>query len=283
MRIPLTVSLVTMMMLSLASAAVAGTPDAPELVDAAGDATGCYGGLANEYADVVAAWISDETATAFNVNIALEKWTADALGTATGYTLQFEHQGVQFGAIGAYIPAPLGPGWDFSNGFVDTETGELSNFQQAEGSFTPGSPALISVVFQKGHFPHSDSTDNRLVNFKGGSADFKNTAADSLDPTGTVPEQSFFICDTAESSATYTFTVGDHSTHDMGGAGNMSMDDSGAGMAPANDSSTDGSMGSTAGRTAASTDDGAKDTPAPGFLVVVGVAVAVAFVRRVRA
>ncbi len=265
-------SLPTYLIIALALAstpsALAGTPDAPEVTDPAGDTT-CYPPVGNEYADIVAAWISDEAATTFNVNIALNKWTRDELATAAGYTLQFEHQGVQFGAVAAFIPAPFGDGWEFANGFVDTDSGELRNFSSASGSFTAGSPALLVIEFSKSHFPHEDSTDKRLVNFKGGSGDFKNTIPNAVDPTGAVPEQEIVFCDLAESSATYEFTVGAHSTHDM-----STMDNSTA-TATANGTSVsasasangDGAAGTGSAR-ASSTSDDSKDTPALGFALM---------------
>lgn len=191
-------------------AALAGSPEAPEVTDAEGDAA-CHGPLGNEYADLVAAWIDGETASSFLVHMALAKWTHDALGAAAGYTLQFTHQGVQFGAIAAYIPAEGGGEWEYSNGYIDTASGEMRDFRDAEGSFTPGSPALITVAFDKSLFPHGDAADNRLVDFQGGSADLK--AWTPFFVAGQEPAVPFQVCDTVTGSAVYEFEVGGHSTH----------------------------------------------------------------------
>lgn len=252
----------------------AGTVDEPEISDAPGDAT-CFGGGSNEWADIVAAWISDETADAFNVNIALAKWD-DNLGAFTGFTIQFEHQGVQFGAVAAYIPAPFGNGWEYNNGFIDPETGELSDFQDAPGSFTPGTPAIISVTFAKSHFPHGEAMDHELRNFFGGSADLKMFIPTSIanEAVPVIPPR-LEICDEVESSATYMFATGAHSMHEMG-----SMD---AGSANA---TADGSANATTDDVAPlaspqSGGEGGNDTPGPGVaLVIAGALVAVAASRR---
>lgn len=197
-------------LLAFAPLAAAGSAEAPEITDPAGDVA-CFGPAGNEWADIISAWIDTETEDSFTVHIALAKFTADTLATATGYTIQFSHQGVQFGAIAAYIPAPVGDGWQYDNGFIDTETGELGDFQDAEGSFTPGTPAIISIEFSKDMFPHGDSTDNKLVGFSGGSADFKHWTPFFVAPAD--PPVPFQVCDAVASSAEYVFQVGGHSQH----------------------------------------------------------------------
>ena len=202
-------ALFALLALPLASA---GTAEEPELSDAADD---CQFPPANHYADVASAWVSDETETGFNVNLALSKWTLEPAAAFSGYTVQFEHQGVQFG-IAAFF---TGTEWEFSNAFIDVETGEMTGFAPAEGSFTPGTPAVISVVFDKGHFPHGDSADNKLVNFQAGTADFKPIVPWGVSPVPIPlppPNGGYVICDLAMGDGAYTFQVGGHSTHDMG-------------------------------------------------------------------
>lgn len=197
--------------------ASAGSSEAPELTDAAGD---CAQPWANEYADIVAAWISDETETSFMVNMAINRWS-DALGVGSGFTLQFEHQDVQFGAAAFYGGAALG-GWAYSNAYIDLETGQSSNFTPAEGSFAAGSPAIITVEFAKSFFPHN-RPDNALRSFEAGSADFKLFLPlfVASPPVG-LPElvngilfDNVAACDVATSDAEYVFHVGGHSMHEM--------------------------------------------------------------------
>lgn len=270
----------TFLMLLAVPLASAGTAEAPEVTDAEGDASACFGPAGNEYADLVSAWVSDETATSFVVNIALAKWTADQLGTASGYTIQFTHQGKQFGVAAAYIPPPMASGWEFSNGYIDLETQELKDFEDAEGSFTPGTPAILSIVFDKANFPHGEAMDHALHTFVGGSADFKNGIAGFV----TGEELDMTICDTVESSATYMFMTGDHSMSGMGAANETSdgdMDHAQHQGGAATDAGDDVDAAA-----APAGDDGAQnDTPAPGLMLVAlaGVAAALAARRRRRA
>lgn len=251
-------------------AAWAGTPEAPELTDPADD---CGFPPGNHYADIVAAWVSDETPTHFNVNIALSKWTADALAIGTGYTLQFSHQGVQFGVVAFYGGAVFG-GWSYSNGYVDVETGELQNFTDAEGSFTPGSPAVLTIAFDKAHFPHKESADDKLVAFKGGTADFKPPipvwVAEDASGQDVPAEPDYLDCDIAESSATYTFGTGGHSAHGGGGAtgGGSGNETAPSGTGAANGTAPESA---TPARAAPDAAGDKKDTPfvAPAALVAV--------------
>lgn len=267
MRAPLTIALV--FSLALVPTVSAGTKDAPEVSDPKDDAA-CYAPVGNEYGDIVAGWIDGETETAFNVNIALQKWTVDALGAATGYTLQFTHQDVQFGAVAAFLPAPLGEGWEFSNGFVDTTTGELRDFTDAKGTFTAGTPAVLSIEFSKAIFPHGDMSDNKLVAFTGGSADFKHLvpffAASQASP---LP---FTFCDKVESAAEYVFATG---THSMGSAStNATSGDDDATAALVTTTPDDAA--------ATATPDERADTPAPGAAAILAAALLALAGRRKR-
>lgn len=194
--------------LALAGSALAGTPEAPELTDAADD---CAFAPGNEYADIVSAWISDETATDFVVNLRLGAWTHDALGTFAGYTLQFTHQGVQFG-VAAFFAGP--EGWDWSTGYIDTGSGEMRDFNGTSGSWDAATTTM-SILFPKSLFPHTGN-DDKLTTFIGGSADLKKDVpffiaqelGAPVEPVG-----GFLLCDQVESSATYTFTTGEHTMH----------------------------------------------------------------------
>lgn len=256
---------------AFASFASAGSQESPELTDPEGDAA-CYGPLGNEYADIVSAWIDGETATSLMVHIAIAKWTADALGTGAGYTLQFSHQGVQYGAIAAYIPEPMGGGWEFNNGYVDTASGELSDFQDAQGSFTPGTPAIISIEFSKSMFPHGDSNDNKLVGLTGGSADLKNWAPFLI--ADVEPPVPFQICDSIQSSAEYVFQMGGHS------AGPAPEADAGQGTANPSSANGTSESGGPVIDDAVTVNASGNDTPffpAAGILLVVAL---VAVLRR---
>ncbi len=259
--------------------AAAGTAEAPEVTDPAGDAA-CFGPAGNEYADIVSAWISDESETTFNVNIALEKFTVDSLATATGYTVQFTHQGVQFGAVAAYIPAPMGPGWEYTNGYVDTTTGELGEFHDSRGSFTAGTPSILTIEFAKSLFPHGDMADNRLVNFVGGSADFKTWVPFFV--ADQEPTTDFVECDHVESSAVYEFQVGGHSQMDMSGSDNATMTpETPGGTTNASGTGSNVAPAATGGSSGGSGDDG-KKVPAPGALLTVGAVIAVGIAMRRR-
>lgn len=261
-----------MMTIALLPLAAAGTQDAPELTDDAGDANGCFGPVGNEYADIVAAWVSDETADAFTVNIALAKWTNENIATASGYTIQFTHQEKQFGVAAAYIPPPLGDGWEFDNGYIDLQTQELKDFEDAEGSFTPGTPAIISVVFDKGNFPHGQAMDHTLHTFVGGSADFKSGAPAIV----TGDDLEFMVCDRVESAATYTFQTGAHSMGAMGGNETSGGDMSGMDHS-AMDDGTDEAV-----TLQPQSSDGGNETPGAGVAFVALAVVAVALAARRR-
>lgn len=196
--------LILIALLSLAGLATAGSRDAPEVPDAQGD---CSFAAGNEYADMVAAWISDETAMDFLVHIQLAKWTQDALGSYVGYTLQFTHQGVQWGVAGFYDPQN---GWGWNTAQINAEQNELSNFSETTGTWDAAT-ATMSIAFPKSLFPHS-GTDNKLTGFSGGSADFKKDIPIFIaqGAGAPVPSQDFLICDLVESSAVYEFTVGQH-------------------------------------------------------------------------
>lgn len=262
----------TLLALLAAPAVSAGSQDVPELTDAAGDCEFAFG---NDYADVTAAWIADETATSFGVYLALAKWT-EPLAQMSGYTVQFTHQGTQFGVAAVYSP----DGWEYSNGYIDFDTGDASNFSEADGSFTPGTPAILMVTFDKSHFPHN-SADNQLTSFMAGTVDFKYYAAWGLAGQTPPAESPVFFCDEATSTATYTFTTGDHSMHAPGAASN----------ATATTNTTATPTGSTAGAgsqvaPANAADDApasSADTPAPGVLGLVATVAAGAILARRRA
>lgn len=257
------------LVLCFAPGAIAGTQEAPEMTDAEGD---CAFPPGNEYMDLTAAWISDETATDFNVNVAIAKFN-DAMAAGTGITIQFTHQGVQFGVVGAH----QGPdGWFYGNALVD-ESG-VSEIVETSGSFTPGTPSILSVKFLKSNFPHGDATDNRLVDFFGGSVDLKPLLpflATGQEPPGSF-SQGQVDCDDITGDVEYTFAVGDHSSHEMGGSADASDD------TEADDATGDATSGA-----ASPTEDLVpqaapdKGVPAPGLgLALVAVALALAWRRR---
>jgi hypothetical protein len=265
----LTIPLLPLLLLAtlLAPAASAGTLEAPEITDPEGD---CAFTPGNEYMDIVAVWISDETAMDFNVNIAIPKWN-DAAGVAAGFTVQFTHQGVQFGVVAASQGAQ---GWYYGNAVVD-ENG-VSEMTDASGSFTPGSPNVLTVQFHKSNFPHGDAADDKLVSIWAGSVDLKPSLPFLV--TGTEPPigftESAIDCDDAESNAVYTFAVGDHSAHASGGSGD------------ADDATGEGSEG--AASESAPPDDAAlkpqsapeAETPGVGLVAVLAVVAGLAFARR---
>lgn len=114
---------------------LAGTPEAPEVTDPAGD---CEFAPGNQYMDVVAAWISDETPNDLNVNIQLASWTP-VVSEGAGFTLQFRHQGVRFGVLAGFIAQT----WTYGNGEVNEE-GEIISFNDTTGPCRgrPRGPAL---------------------------------------------------------------------------------------------------------------------------------------------
>ena len=226
---------------------------------------------------MVAAWVSDETATGFNVNLALSKWTAERAASFTGYTVQFEHQGVQFG-VAAFFD---GEGWDYSNAFIDVETGEMEGFEDSTGSFTPGTPALLTVLFEKRHFPHGDSADNKLVGFKAATADFKTSLPWGIAPVpGAPPNGGYTVCDLAQGDGAYAFQVGGHSAH--GGGAAPSDANQTAGAAPAGGAGTAGSDDPAPVSPAAAPVGGKNETPAAGAPALVALACAAALALRRR-
>lgn len=202
-------ALLVLLAVAILPFALAGSPEAPELADPEGD---CEFAAGNEYLDIVSSWVSDETADAFNVNLALAKWT-DGAGEAAAYTVQFKHQTRQFGVTALYDAAS--GGWIYGNAVVDDQG--VSNYTDATGSFTPGPPAKITVLFNKANFPHSPSSqDNRLVEFTALSADFK-----ALYPTWFVPAElpaypPGVMCDEGKGDGVYLFAVGEHAAHEAG-------------------------------------------------------------------
>ncbi|HET6405019.1 MAG TPA: hypothetical protein VFH78_10255 [Candidatus Thermoplasmatota archaeon] len=209
MRVPLLV----LGLLVVAGSASAGSRDAPEVSDPEGD---CQYALGNEYADIVAAWISDETASDFRVNIALAKWAPDTLASYAGYTLQFTHQSVDWGVAAFFDPQR---GWQWSTATLDRETGEMSSFAETLGEWDADTTTM-KIVFPKSIFPH-DGNDNALRGFLGGAADFKKDVpvfvARSLGAP-VAPVGDLMTCDLIQSNATYTFTVGEHTMHTMSAA-----------------------------------------------------------------
>lgn len=206
-------TVVALLALVLAAApARAGSPDAPELSDAAGDCASPPGALGNEYLDIVSAWISDESDTAFNVNLAIAKWN-DAAGEASGFTVQFSHQGVEWGVIVAYSQQFFA-GWSYQTGQADADS--ASGFNDTTGSFTPGSPAIITASFPKSLFPHNDPTDSSLVSFNAFSADLKSYLPFAIAQGSGAPVDAnghWIVCDEAVGDGEYEFGSGGHSAH----------------------------------------------------------------------
>lgn len=265
MRLPLLI--VATLLIPLANA---GTPEAPEVVDDAGDCELLPG---NEYADIVSAWISDETADAFNVNIAIAKFN-DLLGPFAGFALQFEHQGIRFGVAGLYS----GPdGWVYGTGYIDFETGEVNNWTDVEGSFAPGTPAVLTIPFAKSNFPHANMADNSLRGFVGGSADFKPGAPFFVAPPPVEwPLPTFHMCDDVESAATYDFAVGSHSMGAAGASANATVAADGA------STSVEGGGQEIVATAADGGDAPSNDTPGPAVAVIVGLVALAAAARRRR-
>lgn len=251
--------------------ATAGTPESPEMTDPAGD---CGNAAGNEYIDVVSVWISDETTSDFRVNIALAKFL-DAVAMGAGVTVQFSHQGVQFGVIGLYRGSS--EGWYFGNALVDSAG--VSEVRDSDGSFTPGEPAVLSIQFLKDNFPHGDSMDNELRDFYAATTDLKPLmpffVAGQDPPFAPGSGSGELPCDEATSGATYTFQMGGHSAMMMeGGEG----DDTTANTtAPTNGTSPAASGDERLIPQAAA---GEKDTPAPGLALVLVALLAIALMRR---
>lgn len=195
--------LALVVLILLAPLASAGSAEAPEVVDAAGD---CAFPPGNHYMDVVAVWISDETADAFNVNIQLSEWVAPAAEGA-GFAIQFKHQGVEFGVLAGYFAQT----WGYGNGRVSDS--EIESYNETSGSFK-ASPPVITVLFQKNNFPHANAMDNKLVDFTGGSIDLKPLEPFFLVPAPLPAYPPGLECDTVQGTIPYEFQVGQHA-HDM--------------------------------------------------------------------
>lgn len=258
------ITLCSIALLLAAPAALAGTPDAPEIADPAGD---CEFAPANHYADIIAAWISDETAMDFLVHLRLAEWLQDAAGAYAGYTVQFSHQGVQWGIAAFYDPQA---GWEFSTATIDTTTGERGNFTDTSGTWD-ASTATMSVVFPKSIFPH-DGNDNKLSGFVAGSADFKKDIPFFIAAgvTGMPPPLPLTFCDRAESTATYTFQVGQHTMRES-----ATMD-----ATAQNDSATDAPEDVDRAAAPEARDAPAKETPSPSAALVLLVAACLVALRR---
>lgn len=244
-----------------APVASAGTAEAPELTDPKGD---CEFAPGNEYMDIVAAWVSDETADGFNVNIQLGEWVEPLAGGA-GFAVQFLHQGVQFGVVAAYMGPSLG--WYYANGYVAED--EASEFTETSGSFTA---PVITVLFLKSNFPHTNAADNKLVQFTAGSIDMKPQVPFFFVPAASPVFPPALPCDGAQGDGTYTFTVGDHSARSMG---NATAEDPAAEPATEPTPTTDDVV------TPAAAPE--KSVPVPGFVLVAAVAAAALLARRPRA
>lgn len=191
--------LLALLVVFLAPFASAGSAEEPEVVDPVGD---CAFAPGNHYMDVTAAWISDETADAFNVNIKLAEWV-QPVAEGAGFAVQFKHQGVEFGVLAGFIANQ----WAYGNGKVSNS--EVESFNETSGSFKVN-PPVITILFHKDNFPHTNMMDNQLVDFSGGSIDLK-------------PQEPFFFvpatlpaypppvdCDTIQGTIPYEFQVGQH-------------------------------------------------------------------------
>ncbi|HLE96971.1 MAG TPA: hypothetical protein VI997_06320 [Candidatus Thermoplasmatota archaeon] len=250
--------------LFLAGAASAGAADAPELEDATGD---CAFVAGNEYVDIVSAWVSDETEDAFTVNIGVAKWSEQA-GVGAGFTIQFLHQDVQFGVTALRTHE----GWEFGNALY--EGGRISGYNESTGSFTPGTPAVISIAFEKANFPHADAMDHTLGSFTGYSGDLKGAFPLFLLPANppVPPETIIAPCDQATGTGEYTFETGQHA-HMAAGANQTTQQDAAKDL---DASSTD--SGAAAPSDVATPE---AETPAIGaFGAVAALGVAVALARR---
>lgn len=245
----------------LSPVALAGTAEAPEVTDPAGD---CEFSPGNEYMDVVAAWVSGETATSFDVNIQLSTWT-QAVADGAGFTVQFRHQGVEFGVLAGFI----GQTWTYGNGKVSNKT--IESFNETEGSFQ-ADPPVITIQFDKANFPHADMSDDQLVGFVGGSLDLKPIIPFFFSPVTPPVMPDAIACDTIMGTVPYTFQVGAHA-HSASAAADES--------AQTNETAVSNDV-----LPAATADEGAGDggsgkgVPAPGLGLVVVAVLLFAFARR---
>jgi len=182
--------------------AAAGSQEAPEIVDPVGD---CSFAPANHYADIVAAWIAEETATDFQVHVQLAEWINDGAGMFTGLTVQFTHQGIEWGVVALRNVEA----WEFSTGHVNTQTGEIEGYNETSGTFDT-SAATFTILFPKSLFPHNGN-DDKLTSIFAATADLKKDVPFFV-ALGSSPT-ALTICDRAEATAAYTFTVGEHTMH----------------------------------------------------------------------
>lgn len=191
-----------------AASARAGTMDAPELSDAAGDCSVLWG---NAYLDLVSAWISDETATDFRVSLALASFD-DAIAEGAGYTVQFEHQGVAWGVIATYRPLSA-EGWDWFTGHAQSSGSlDLESMERTSGAFDPAT-ATLTWTFPKSLFPHADANDNALVRFWAGTADLRPAYPLLLagETAGDAANGRWIVCDEARADeSAYSFSSGHH-------------------------------------------------------------------------
>lgn len=198
------------LVLALAPLAAAGTPEAPELTDPAGDCAVPYG---NEYLDIVAAWISGETVDTFEVNLQLATWT-EPIAEGAGFTVQFSHQGLEWGIIVTYGALSFG-GWSFATGRASAE--EATDFAPAEGRFDAAT-LTITTTFPKNLFPHKDMNDRQLVGMKALSADLRPAIPFFVGAEAGAPvsgDGRWIACDEATASMPYVFTGGHGSDHAM--------------------------------------------------------------------
>ena len=187
-----------------AQLASAGTADAPELTDPPGD---CAVPYANAYLDVVAAWIDAETAATFDVHLKLAGWQEE-VAEGSGYTVQFTHQGVQWGIVAVYSSV-VAEGWEFSTGMATAQLAE--GFEDAPGSFDAATAEIV-VTFAKDIFPHKDASDTTLREFHALSADLRPAYPFFLgEPAGLDGNGRWIVCDDAVGAGSYAFAAGAHS------------------------------------------------------------------------
>lgn len=201
--------------------ASAGSADAPELADAAGDCAIAYG---KEYLDITGAWLDAETADTFDVHLQLAAWRAE-IAEGSGYTVQFSHQGVTWGVVAVYSSV-VAEGWEFSTGVATAELAE--NFEDAPGSFDAGTSS-ITVTFPKRLFPHVDANDTTVRDFVAMSADLRPAYPFFLgEEAGLDGNGRWIVCDDAAGTGTFEFRAGahsaEHSTHESGAADAASVE-----------------------------------------------------------